>query len=109
MINSDIIRGHLESVILKLIIEKDMYGYQISNCISEKTEDRFKIKEATLYSVISRLQKKGLIAPYMGEKSHGGKRRYYTITPLGKAYYKQKIIEWKELKNILDTLLEVKS
>ncbi len=109
MINSDIIRGHLESVILKLIIEKDMYGYQISNCISEKTEDRFKIKEATLYSVISRLQKKGLIAPYMGEKSHGGKRRYYTITPLGKAYYKQKIIEWKELKNILDTLLEDKS
>lgn len=109
MINSDVIRGHLESVILKLIIEKDMYGYEISNCISERTKDRFNIKEATLYSVISRLQKKGLIAPYMGEKSHGGKRRYYTMTPLGKAYYQQKIVEWKEVKSILETLLEDKS
>lgn len=109
MINSDTIRGHLESVILKLIIEKDMYGYEISNCITERTNSRFNIKEATLYSVVGRLQKKGLIAPYMGEKSHGGKRRYYTITPLGKAYYEQKIIEWTEVKSVLETLLEDKS
>ncbi|MCK5387730.1 MAG: PadR family transcriptional regulator [Candidatus Izimaplasma sp.] len=109
MISSDIIRGHLESVILKLIIEKDMYGYEISNYISDKTENRFNIKEATLYSVIARLQKKELISPYIGEKSHGGKRRYYTITPLGKAYYEQKIIEWKEVKSVLETLLEDKS
>ncbi len=109
MINSDIIRGHLESVILKLIIEKDMYGYEISNCISERTDSRFKIKEATLYSVVSRLQKKKIIDSYIGEKSHGGKRRYYTITPLGKAYYEQKIVEWKEVKSVLETLLEDKS
>jgi len=109
MINSDTIRGHLESVILKLIIEKDMYGYEISNCITERTSNRFNIKEATLYSVIGRLQKKGLVAPYMGEKSHGGKRRYYTITPLGRAYYTEKLVEWTELKNILETLLEDKS
>ena len=109
MINSDIIRGHLESVILKLIIEKDMYGYEISNCIYERTNSRFKIKEATLYSVINRLQKKALIAPYMGETSHGGRRRYYTMTPLGLAYYEQKLIEWTELKSVLETLLEDKS
>ena len=106
MINSDIIRGHLESIILKLIIEKDMYGYEISNCISDRTKNTFNVKEATLYSVVARLQKKELIEPYMGEKSHGGKRRYYTITPLGKAYYKQKKIEWTELKSVLETLLE---
>ncbi len=106
MISSDIIRGHLESVILKLIIEKDMYGYEISNCITERTGKRFQIKEATLYSVVSRLQKRHLIDSYIGEKSHGGKRRYYKITPLGKAYYEQKIFEWTELKSVLETLLE---
>jgi len=106
MINSDVIRGHLESVILKLIIEKDMYGYEISNCISDRTDNKFNIKEATLYSVMARLQRKELITSYVGEKSHGGKRRYYTITALGKAYYAQKIIEWTELKSVLETLLE---
>ena len=108
MINSDIIRGHLESVILKLIIEKDRYGYEISNCITERTDNLFNIKEATLYSVVSRLEKKQLIESYLGTKTHGGKRRYYKITSLGNAYYEQKRKEWTELKNILDTLLEEK-
>ena len=109
MMNSDIIRGHLESVILKLIIERDMYGYEISNCIAERTNNRFNIKEATLYSIVGRLQKKELIESYLGEKSHGGKRRYYKITTLGRAYYKTKLSEWKELKGVLQTLLEDKS
>jgi len=49
-----------------------------------------------------------LIESYFGAKTHGGKRRYYKITPLGLAYYKHKIDEWKELKEILDALLEDK-
>lgn len=106
MMNSDIIRGHLESVILKLIIEQDRYGYEIANTISERTDKRFVIKEATLYSIVTRLQKRGLIESYMGEKTHGKKRRYYKITSLGSAYYKEKKAEWKELKIILNTLLE---
>jgi len=107
LINSDIIRGHLESIILKLIIEQDRYGYEIANTISERTDNKFEIKEATLYSVVSRLEKKELIESYIGEKTHGKKRRYYKITPLGKAYYFEKKQEWVQLKEILQTLLEV--
>lgn len=106
MINSDIIRGHLEAIILKLIIEEDRYGYEISNCIKERTDNQFQIKEATLYSVVKRLEEKGLIESYLGKKSHGGKRRYYRITDLGRTHYIVKTDEWKELKGILETLLE---
>ncbi len=108
MMNSDIIRGHLESVILKLIIEQDRYGYEIANTISERTNERFVIKEATLYSIVTRLEKRGLIESYIGEKTHGKKRRYYKITGLGNVYYKEKKAEWEELKVILNTLLEEK-
>jgi PadR family transcriptional regulator PadR len=106
MIHSDVIRGHLETIILKLILEKDRYGYEISRCIKERTNEQFIIKEASLYSIVQRLEKKGLISSYMGEKTHGGKRRYYEITPLGKAYYKEKLIEWHNLREILGMLLE---
>ena len=109
MISSDIIRGHLEIIILKLIIEEDRYGYEISNCITDRTKGLFNIKEATLYSIVGRLEKKELIESYVGKKTHGGKRRYYKITTLGKAYYKEKLKEWKELKSVLNTLLEEKS
>lgn len=106
MVKSDLIRGHLETIILKLIIEEDRYGYEISNQISERTDNQFNIKEATLYSVVKRLEERKLIESYIGKKTHGGKRRYYRITDLGKTYYIVKTDEWKELKIILDTLLE---
>lgn len=109
LINSNLIRGHLEIVILKLIQEKDRYGYEIANCIKERTNDQFTIKEATLYSIVNRLAKNGLITSYFGEKTHGKKRRYYKITVLGKAYFKEKQQEWVELKHIIDTLLEDES
>ena len=106
MINSDVIRGHLEAIILRLIIEEDRYGYEISNCIKERTNNKFVIKEATLYSVVKRLEERFLIESYVGAKTHGGKRRYYRITDLGRTYYIVKSKEWIELKGILETLLE---
>lgn len=106
MINSDVIRGHLEAIILKLIIESDRYGYEISKCIQKRTNNAFIIKEATLYSVVKRLEEKELIESYVGEKTHGGQRRYYRITDLGISYYNIKVEEWQELKHVLETLLE---
>ena len=108
MINSDVIRGHLEAIILRLIIEEDRYGYEISNCIKERTDNQFQIKEATLYSVVKRLEERDLIESYVGAKTHGRKRRYYRITDLGRTYYIIKTDEWLELKGILETLLEAK-
>ncbi len=105
MISSDIIRGNIDTIILKLLQEKDMYGYEIVNEIKERTNNVFDIKEATLYSVVQRLESKELISSYMGEKSHGRKRRYYRITPFGKAYYKELIREYKTLKEIMINIL----
>ncbi len=105
MINSDIIRGNIDTLILKLLQEKDMYGYEIVNEIKGRTNDVFDIREATLYSVVQRLEKRELISSYMGEKSHGRKRRYYKITPFGKAYYGELIKEYKTLKVIMSNVL----
>ncbi|MDX8047590.1 PadR family transcriptional regulator [Gracilibacillus sp. S3-1-1] len=106
MIRSDIIRGHLDSIILSLVLEKDRYGYEISKEISTRTNDRFQIKEATLYAVFQRLEKKELIESYFGDVSKGGKRKYYRITTLGKAYLKEMVIEWQEIKEIVDLFME---
>ncbi|MCH1626391.1 PadR family transcriptional regulator [Ferdinandcohnia quinoae] len=106
MIRSDLIRGHLDSIILRLILEQDRYGYEISKEISLRTNHRFQIKEATLYAVFQRLEKKELIESYLGNVSQGGKRKYYTITTLGKAYLKEMIEEWIETKEIIDLFME---
>ncbi|MGP4062407.1 PadR family transcriptional regulator [Halobacillus litoralis] len=106
MIRSDIIRGHLDSIILRLVLEEDRYGYEITKEISSRTEDRFQIKEATLYAVFQRLEKKELLESYFGSVSKGGKRKYYRITTLGKAFLKESAQEWKETKAIIDLFME---
>jgi len=99
------IRGHLDAVILRLILEKDRYGYEISKEIGIRTDNRFQIKEATLYAVFQRLEKKELIESYYGSVSKGGKRKYYRITTLGKAFFKETVKEWKETKEIIDLFM----
>lgn len=106
MISSDIIRGHLDAIILRLIIEKDRYGYEISKEIQSRTDQMFEIKEATLYAVFQRLEKKGLIKSYHGSVTHGRKRKYYSITLLGKAYFREKAIEWELTKKVINIFME---
>jgi len=106
MINSDIIRGHLDAVILKLIIEKDRYGYEISKEISRRTDNQFEIKEATLYAVFQRLEKNECIVSYSGQITHGRKRKYYKVTEIGREYFGRKLNEWEEVKEIINLLLE---
>ena len=105
MISSDVIRGHIDTIILELLQEKDMYGYELVNVIKSRSNYLFDIKEATLYSVLQRLEKKQLIISYLGEKSHGRKRRYYQITSFGKAYLQEMIKEWITLKKIMYKIL----
>ncbi len=109
MISSDVLRGHLETLVLKLVTEKDRYGYEIAKEIKSRTDGRFEMKEATLYSTVQRLERNKLITSYIGEKSHGGKRRYYRITTLGSAYLKEKEKEWHHLQDIMGIFMEDKS
>lgn len=106
MISSDIIRGHLDAIILRLIYEKDRYGYEISNEIAARAKDQFKIKEATLYAVLQRLVKRELIESYLGDVSFGSRRRYYRITSLGKAYLEEEIRNWHDARDIINIFME---
>lgn len=103
---SDVLRGHIDSIVLSLLATKDSYGYEISKEIARKTDGRFEVKEATLYAVFQRMEKKELIVSYYGARSHGGKRKYYSITTLGKAYLREITVEWNELKSVIDLFLK---
>jgi PadR family transcriptional regulator PadR len=106
LISSDIIRGHLDAMILRLISEKDRYGYEISNEIAVRTENKFQIKEATLYAVLQRLVKKELLKSYLGDVSFGSRRRYYRITSLGRDYLSEEIQNWQNALDIINIFME---
>ncbi|TFG82711.1 MAG: PadR family transcriptional regulator [Erysipelotrichales bacterium] len=104
-ITSDILRGHTETIILRHLLEKDSYGYEINKSIQEKTNNQFELKEATLYSAFRRLESAGWITSYWGDETTGARRRYYAITPEGRNFYKQNRKDWEEAKLLIDTLI----
>lgn len=104
-ITSDIIRGHTETIILKHLLDKDSYGYEINKSIQEKTNGLYELKEATMYSAFRRLEKSEYIVSYWGDNTTGARRRYYTITPKGREYYLKSREEWEEAKGLIDKLI----
>jgi PadR family transcriptional regulator PadR len=89
-----------------LIYQKDRYGYEISKEIAGRTNNEFEIKEATLYAVFQRLEKKNLIESYLGSVSYGGRRRYYAITDTGRSYLNEEIRDWHHARDIIDIFME---
>lgn len=104
-IASDLIRGHTESIILARLTESDSYGYEINKSIQEKTSGRYELKEATLYSAFRRLEESQCIRSYWGDESTGARRRYYSITALGKALLEQNRLDWQNAKELIDKLM----
>ncbi len=102
MISSDIMRGYNDIIILYLIMEKESYGYEISKNIRILAEDKYIIKETTLYSAFTRLEKNGCIESFFGDETNGKRRTYYRITQEGKNYYNEKCEEWKLTKEVVN-------
>ncbi|MGG7076500.1 PadR family transcriptional regulator [Clostridium sardiniense] len=106
MISSDIIRGYNDTIILSILLEGDSYGYEISKNIKSITDDKYIIKETTLYSAFTRLEKNGYIIAFYGDETFGKRRKYYKITPLGAEYYKEKCNEWIVTKDVINKFIK---
>ncbi len=105
MISSDLLRGHTDTMILKLLTDGDKYGYEISKLIASNSGGGYELKEATMYSSLKRLESDGCITSYWGEGNQGGRRRYYSITGKGRETYHENKSNWEYAKRILDQLL----
>lgn len=101
MISSDAIRGYNDAIILSILSKEDSYGYEISKQIREGTDSMYVIKETTLYSAFTRLEKQGLILSYPGEVTHGKKRTYYRISSAGKKLLEEKKTSGSKQRSLL--------
>lgn len=106
MISSDVIRGYNDTIILYLLLGEPSYGYEIGKRIKEITNEKYVIKETTLYSAFTRLEKNEYISSFFGEETFGKRRTYYSITQKGREYYKEKCKEWEITKEVVDKFIK---
>lgn len=105
-INKDYIRGHIYTIILRILIDQDNYGYEVIKAIKILSNGQYELKEPSLYTSLKRLEKGAYIESYWGDETQGGRRKYYKVTDNGKKYYKKAIAEWKIAREIIDQLVE---
>ncbi len=110
-ISSDLIRGHINTIILRALYEKDKYGYEIMLDIEQKSHGQYSLKQPTLYSALKRLETQGYIKAYWktDEISSGGRRKYFTLTDSGKEITEKNLAEWEYSRTIIDSLISDRS
>lgn len=107
-IRKELKAGIVELTILALLLERDMYGYEISNELHNRSYKHLEVKEGTLYPILYRLEEKEVIQSYWNAPEGRGKpRKYYQITLNGKEYFEDYKQEWmivsKAVNNILNS------
>ncbi len=105
--DADLMRGVVQPIVLQLVSERPMYGYEIIKVVNARTNKALEWKEGTLYPCLHRLEGSGLIRSKWGESDSGRKRKYYSITRRGQATLKAKSTEWASFAQAVSAVLLV--
>ena len=104
-IDSDLIRGNIDTIILKTMLDGDKYGLDIIKEVEQRSNGTYELKQPTLYSCLKRLENQELISSYWLDSDIGGRRHYYKLTDKGREQLTKKQEEWSRSKFIIDNLL----
>lgn len=103
-VDKALLSGSTAMLILKLLEEKDMYGYEMIESLSKRSQNVFELKAGTLYPLLHLLEEKALLTSY--EKAVNGKtRKYYGVTKDGKKYFRQKKEEWVQFTDAVNSVI----
>ena len=99
--------GKDDTIILYLLLDRPSYGYEISRMIRQLSDGKYVIKETTLYSAFTRMEKNGYIVSFSRSAENGKRRTYYSITDAGREYYREKCEEWNLTKEVVEHFISV--
>jgi len=104
-INKELMKGSTSILILSLLENEDMYGYQITQALKKKSEEVFDLKEGTLYPMLHGLENETAIESYWFDADNGKRRKYYKITSVGRQLLKQKRSEWNTYTKAVNSVI----
>jgi DNA-binding PadR family transcriptional regulator len=103
-LSKDLIAASATPLILSILSREESYGYQIIKKIKEISDDRIHWKEGTLYPVLHKMEKSGIIKSKWKVAENGRKRKYYQINRQGKKLLDEELDHWRLIFNSLKKL-----
>ena len=108
MVPTELLKGSLKSIVLKLLSENGrMYGYDITRKVEELTAGKIKLTYGALYPILHKLEVEGAVKTE-SENYNNRTRIYYKLTPKGNSFAAEKIKELEEYIDVIGMLLKPK-
>jgi PadR family transcriptional regulator PadR len=105
MFNRELVKGSTSLLLLQLLEERDMYGYELVKELENRSGNEFSVKEGTLYPALHKLEKQEYIECYWKEQEKGPARKYYKITESGKEMLLEKTREWNDFVSVMNKMM----
>ncbi len=102
----ELMKGNVDSLLLCLIGQQPMYGYQIIKELERRSQGYFKFKEGTLYPALHRMEKAGLIRGEWQVLPNGQQRKYYQITDRGLSILIEKRSQWQDFLSAMNLIIQ---
>lgn len=104
-IEKSLLSGSTVTLLLKLLEEGDMYGYEMIETLAERSDDTFHLKAGTLYPILHGLEKEGSVTSYEKQADSARLRKYYHLTAKGKKRLAEKKSEWDMYSGAVNKVL----
>jgi DNA-binding PadR family transcriptional regulator len=101
----ELLKGSTDTLLLSLIIQKPIYGYQIIKEMEKKSNGYFQFKEGTLYPALHRLEKAGFIKGKWERLPSGQERRYYHIQEKGIKALEDRLETWRNFSTAVNMIM----
>ncbi len=105
MFNRELVKGSTSLIMLQLLNERDMYGYELVKELEQRSDHDFSVKEGTLYPALHKLEKQEYVECYWQEQEKGPARKYYKITEPGKDLLIEKTKEWQDFVKVMNKVI----
>ncbi len=103
--NRELLKGSIALLLLRLLSERDMYGYEIIQEAARRSEDVFEFKEGTLYPALHQLHKRGYLRSEWRLGASGKQRKYYGLTAAGRKQAQRGERDWHLFTQTVNAIL----
>jgi len=101
----ELLRGVVEPLLLFLIGESPMHGYQIAKELDKRSQGHFKLTESTIYSALRRLEGKGLVLSWWQRVAREQSRRCYELTEKGRQILAEELAQWQKFHSAANKVM----
>ena len=100
-----LLSGSTAMLLLKLLEEQDMYGYQMIETLARRSDHTFDLTAGTLYPLLHTREERGDIEAYLEGEGSTRPRRYYRLTAAGRGKLREKEQEWRQYVGAVEQVL----